>query len=395
MIAENMRPKVAGNSVIRKMFEEGKELAGRYGEENVFDFSLGNPNLKAPDAFNDAIIEVLREEDPVKVHGYMSNAGFEEVRAAVADDLNARYGTKYTENNVIMSTGAGSALNVALKTILDPGDEVIVFCPYFVEYRNYISNFLGETVEIPASSDGRFLPDVAGLEMAITNKTKAVLVNSPNNPTGVVYPREVLEEIGEVLRRKSLEVGHPIYIVSDEPYRELVYGGIEVPHIPEIYRDTVVCYSYSKSLSLPGERIGYILVPSDSHQSEEFITAATIANRIIGIVNAPSLIQLALMRCLSEKADIGFYEKNGKALYSGLTEAGYQCLRPDGAFYLWMKAPCEEERFVEELKKENILVTPGSAFAGPGYVRISYCVAPEKIEGAMPGFRKVMERIRA
>ena len=393
MISQAMKPRVAGNSVIRQMFEEGKAMAKVYGAENVYDFSLGNPNVPAPAAVNDAIIDILQNEDPIKVHGYMSNAGFEETRQAIAEDMNKRYGTDYSQENVIISTGAGSALNVALKTLLDPEDEVIVFAPYFVEYNNYIANFYAKTVVVAPKADGSFMPDLAGLAAAVTEKTKAVIVNTPNNPTGVIYPKEVICEMAEVLSAKAKEIGHPIYIISDEPYRELVYDGTEVPHIPSLYKNTVVCYSYSKSLSLPGERIGYVLVPSASDESEEFITAATIANRIIGIVNAPSLIQLAIIRCLDAKADIGFYERNGRDLYEGLTEAGYTCVKPQGAFYLWVKSPEEDEAgFVQALKEEHILVTPGSAFAGPGYIRISYCVAHETIMNSLPGFRKVAEK---
>ena len=391
MIAENMKAKVAGNSVIRQMFEEGKAMAKVYGAENVYDFSLGNPNIPAPASVNKAILDILENEDPLKVHGYMSNAGFEETRQAIADDLNARFGTSYRLENVILTAGAGSAMNIALKTLLNPGDEVLVFAPYFVEYRNYIGNYYAETVEVPPLADGSFLPDVAGMEARITEKTKAVILNSPNNPTGVIYPVSVIRELAAALQRGADRVGHPIYIISDEPYRELVYDDQEVAHLPSYYADTVIGYSFSKSLSLPGERLGYLLVPDASHEAEEFITAATIANRISGIVNAPSLIQLAIARCLKEKADLDFYAKNGAALYDGLTKMGYDCLKPQGAFYLWVKAPCEEQAFVKALKEEHILVTPGSAFAGPGYVRISYCVAHETILNSMPGFRKVME----
>ena len=393
MIAENMKPRVAGNSVIRQMFEEGKKMAQVVGPENVYDFSLGNPNVPAPRAVSDAIVDILQNEDPIRVHGYMSNAGFEETRQAIAEDLNRRYGTAYRAENVIMSTGAGSALNVALKTILDPGDEVIVFAPYFVEYKNYIGNFYAETVEVAPRPDGSFLPDMEGLRKAVTEKTKAIIVNTPNNPTGVVYPETVIRQLAEILVEESERIGHPIYLISDEPYRELVYGDAEVPHIPDYYDNTIICYSYSKSLSLPGERIGYVLVPDASDDSQEFITAATIANRIIGIVNAPSLIQLAITRCLDAKADIAFYEKNGRTLYDGLTEAGYDCLEPRGAFYLWVKSPDEDENeFVGRLKEEHILVTPGSAFAGPGYIRISYCVAYDTIVNSLPGFRRVAEK---
>lgn len=390
MISDKMRPLVANNSAIRQMFEEGLRLAQEYGPENVFDFSIGNPNVPPPDSVKEAIIDVLNNMDPIKVHGYMSNAGFPETRRAIAGNLNKRFGTSYTEKNIIMTVGAASAMNVILKTILNSGEEVICFAPYFFEYGNYIRNHDGVLTVVSANPEGGFMPKLDELEEKITANTKAVIINNPNNPTGVIYPEEVIKELAALLERKEKEIGHPIYIISDEPYRELAYGGAVVPFIPKYYANTIVAYSYSKSLSLPGERIGYIVVPDESDGADEFIAAATIANRISGSVNAPSLIQLAIERCVDEKCNVEYYERNGKRLYEALTELGFSCLKPDGAFYLWMKSPVEDEKeFVQTAKKYNILMVPGSSFAGPGHVRLSYCVSYEQIERSIPKFAEL------
>ena len=387
MISKKMIPLVNNNSVIRAMFEEGKIMAAKYGAENVFDFSIGNPNVPAPAEVKEAILDIIENEDPVKVHGYMSNAGFEETRAAVAGNLNRRFGTDFSEKNIIMTVGAGSALNVLLKTMLDPGDEVVTFAPYFVEYGNYVRNYDGKLVVVPANPEGNFMPKMDEFAAAITPATKAVIINNPNNPTGVIYPESVIREIAAVLESKQAEYGTVIYLVSDEPYRELAYGGAEVPYLTKYYANTVVGYSYSKSLSLPGERIGYIVIPDESHESQEFIDAATIANRVGGFVNAPSLIQLVIARCVDAKCNVEYYENNGKTLYEGLTKAGFSCVKPEGAFYLWMKSPIEDDKeFVNIAKKYNILMVPGSSFAGPGYVRISYCVSHEQIVRSLPKF---------
>lgn len=388
MISEKMKPLVNNNSAIRAMFEEGSRMAAEYGSENVYDFSLGNPNVPAPPEVKDAILDIIENEDPHKVHGYMSNAGFEETRDAIAQNLNERFGTSYEAKNVIMTVGAGSALNVILKTILDPDDEILVLAPYFVEYKNYIGNYFGRTVEVKTDENSGFLPDMEKIRAAITPKTKGIIINNPNNPTGVVYPESVIRELAGVLEEKQKEYGSVIYLISDEPYRELVYGGAVVPFLPKYYDNTIVGYSFSKSLSLPGERIGYILVPDEADGAEEFLSAATIANRVSGAVNAPSLMQLVIARCLNAKVDVDYYARNGKDLYDGLTNAGFRCVVPQGAFYLWVKSPvADEKQFVEAGKKHHILMVPGSSFAGPGYVRLSFCVSHEMIERSMPAFR--------
>lgn len=389
MISRKMVSLVKGSSVIRAMFEEGKKMAKEFGAENVYDFSLGNPNVPAPDAVRKAIIDIAKTEDPLKLHGYMSNAGYEDVRATVAESLNERFGTSFDENNIIMTVGAASGLNVIFKTLLDPGDEVITFAPYFGEYKNYVFNYDGVLVEIsPNTVD--FQPNLKEFEAKITARTKCVIVNSPNNPTGVVYSEETIIRMAGILEKKQKEFGTSIYIVSDEPYRELVYGDIEVPYITKYYRNTIVGYSYSKSLSLPGERIGYLVIPSGVDDYADVFAAASVATRILGYVNAPSLQQRVIARCINEKTDISYYDRNRNTLYEGLTKAGFTCQKPEGAFYLFMKTPTEDDKeFVAAAKKYHILVVPGSSFGCAGYVRIAYCVAYETIVNSLPKFEQL------
>ena len=389
MIAEKMKPYLKNNSAIRMMFEEGKRLAAQYGPENVYDFSLGNPNVPAPTKLKDAIVDILNEVDPVVVHGYMSNAGFPQVRKTIADNLNMRYGTAFTENNLIMTVGAGSALNVCLKTLVNSGEEVIVFAPYFLEYGAYVRNYDGVLVEVAPDTD-TFQLNLSDFEKKLSEKTKAVIINNPHNPTGVVYREETIRALTEILKEKQKEYGHAIYLLSDEPYRELAFDGAVVPFVTKYYDNTMVVYSYSKSLSLPGERIGYVVIPDEVEDSADTIAAATIANRISGCVNAPSLIQLAVARCADAEVDLGYYDRNRRTLYEGLTKLGFTCVKPEGAFYLWLKSPEEDERqFVEKAKKYNILMVPGRSFACPGYVRLAYCVSYEKIVKALPECAKL------
>ena len=391
MISTKMQKLAQNNSVIRAMFEEGNRLAAEFGRENVYDFSLGNPNFPAPDAVGEAIIDVVKNVASTEIHGYMSNTGFVSVRQAIAQSLNTRHGTAFDANNIIMSVGAAGGLNVVLKTLLNPGDEVIALAPYFVEYGNYVDNYDGKLVVIPANAPS-FQPDPEALALAITPKTKAVIINSPNNPTGVVYSVASLQAIAAVLEAKQAELGTSIYIISDEPYRELAYDGYEVPWVSSYYRNTIVGYSWSKSLSLPGERIGYIAIPSEIDDYELIFEAAGIATRVLGFVNAPSLMQLAVARCLNEQTDVAAYDANRRLLYDGLTELGFECVRPNGAFYLWVKAPGGDDKaFAAAAKKYNLLFVPGTSFACPGYVRIAYCVAPETIKRSMAAFSKLAD----
>lgn len=391
MIADKMKSYVENSSVIRAMFEEGAKMAAVYGAENVYDFSLGNPNVAAPAQVRQAIEEIITGEDPVMVHGYMSNAGFEDVRTAVADSLNRRFGTAFHEENIIMTVGAAGGMNVIFRTILNPGDEVLTFAPYFGEYRAYVSNYDGILKAVEPNTE-TFQPDLEKFETMITAKTKAVIVNSPNNPTGVVYSEETIVRLADILRRKQEEFQTVIYLVTDEPYRELAYDGITVPFVTKYYENTIVGYSFSKSLSLPGERIGYLVIPDQVSDSDQVIAAANVANRILGYVNAPSLFQRVIGKCIDAKVDVQFYDKNRQTLYHGLKKCGFSCIKPEGAFYLFVKSPVEDERiFVEAAKKYHILIVPGSSFACPGYVRIAYCVSLETIVGALPYFEKLTQ----
>ena len=392
MVAEKMKPFMANNSAIRAMFEEGKRLAAIYGSENVYDFSLGNPNVPVP-RVNEAILSIVSGEEFNQLHGYMSNAGYEDVRQTIADSLNEKFGTTFSGKNIIMTVGAASGLNVILKSILNPDDEVIAFAPYFVEYNSYVRNYDGKVVVISPDLD-TFMPRLEEFEAKIKAKTKAVIINSPNNPSGVVYSEETIKALASIMKKKEEEFGTSIVLLSDEPYRELAYGGVEVPYVTKYYHNTVVCYSYSKSLSIPGERIGYLVIPDEVEDSENLISAATIANRVLGCVNAPSLMQKVIKYCIEHDitVDLEAYEKNRNLLYQALTDYGFTCAKPDGAFYMFVKSPVDDEKeFCEVAKKHHVLVVPGSSFACPGYVRISYCVSHEQIERSLPAFKAIAE----
>lgn len=390
MISKKMEQMVANSSAIRAMFEEGTKMAEKYGASQVYDFSLGNPNVPAPKAVKEAVLSILESEDPICLHGYTnSNAGYADVRQAVANSLNTRFDTRFSEQNITMTVGAAGGLNVILKALLNPQEEVITFAPYFGEYRSYVSNFDGILVEISPDTE-TFQPRLDEFEEKITEHTKAVIVNTPNNPTGVIYSEKTIRKIAAILQAKQKEFGTKIYLISDEPYRELAYDGAEVPYLTKYYPNTVVCYSFSKSLSLPGERIGYLVIPDEAADSEVLIRAVNVATRILGFVNAPTLQQKLVKYCLEEKTDISYYDRNRETLYQGLSRMGFSCIRPEGAFYLFVKSPVADERqFCEAAKKYHILLVPGSSFACPGYVRLAYCVSYETIVNALPEFEKL------
>lgn len=389
MVSKKIEKALQGSSAIRAMFNEGKEMAALYGAENVYDFSLGNPATPAPAKVNEAIKQAVDQLNPLELHGYMSNAGYEDVRKAMADNLNGRFGTDFTEKNIVMTVGAAGGLNIIFKTLLDPGDEVVVFAPYFGEYRAYAANFDAVIVEVAPDFES-FQPDLQEFEKKLTAKMKVVLVNTPNNPTGVVYSEDTMKQIATILEKKEKEYGHEIYLVSDEPYRELVYDDVQELFLTKYYRNTIVGYSFSKSLSLPGERIGYVAVPNEVVDAQKILDGLEVSNRTLGFVNAPSLIQKAAAAAVEEKTDVDFYDRNRKLLYEGLTKLGFNCVKPQGAFYLWMKSPDEdEERFVENAKKYHIILVKGSAFACPGYVRMAYCVSPDMIQKSLPEFEKL------
>ncbi len=389
MISEKMAKMASGGSVIRAMFEEGKRLSAIYGKENVFDFSIGNPSFPPPGSVKDAIIDIITNEDPMYVHGYPANSGYPEVRRAIADSLNRRFGTAYTEGNIMMTVGAAGGLSCTMVTLLNPGDEVICITPYFFEYNNYVTTPGGKVVTVPASAENGFMPDVDAIAAAVTPKTKAVILNSPNNPTGVIYPADLLRKYSDMLLEKGREYGTVIYTISDEPYRELAYDGAEVPWMPGCVANCIVCYSWSKSLSLPGERIGYVVVPSDIADGQLIFDAEVVANRMLGFVNAPSLMELVVARCVDEPTNIAGYDANRKLLYDGLTALGFEGAYPAGAFYLWIKTTIEESAFVEKAKSYNLLLVPGSNFGTPGYVRLAYCVSPDMIERSMTAFARL------
>ena len=384
-----MKSLVSNSSIIRAMFEEGKRLSELYGEENVFDYSIGNPNVEPPESIKKVISEILNEEKPNYVHGYMNNAGYEDVRDDISAFLNKKHDLDLSRNNIVMTCGAAGGLNIILKSILNPDDEVITFAPYFGEYNNYVQNFNGKLVISPTNTE-TFEPDLKALSSVITSSTKALIVNNPNNPTGVVYSKEVIQALANLLIEKQKELNTTIYLISDEPYREIVYDNIEVPCLLKYYPNTFIGYSYSKSLSLPGERIGYVVINTSMDGFEEMASALNIANRILGFVNAPSLFQRVIAKSLGAEVDVRIYEKNRDLLYNHLISLGFTCVKPQGAFYLFPKSPIEDDvKFCADAKQFNLLLVPGSAFGCPGHVRLAYCISYEKIEKSLQAFDKL------
>jgi len=389
MISTKMKSLVSNNSTIRAMFEEGKRLSEIYGEENIFDYSLGNPNVEPPENIKNVISEILNEEKPNFVHGYMNNSGYEDVRDAISAFLNKKNDLNLSRDNIIMTCGAAGGLNIILKSILNPDDEVITFAPYFGEYNNYVQNFDGKLVISPTNAE-TFEPDLKALSEVITSKTKALIINNPNNPTGVVYSKEVIQDLANLLNKKQKDLNTTIYLISDEPYREIVYDAIEVPCLLKYYDNTFIGYSYSKSLSLPGERIGYVVMNTLMDSFEEMTSALSIANRILGFVNAPSLFQRVIAKSLDSEVDVSIYKKNRDLLYNHLISLGFTCVKPQGAFYLFPKSPIKDDKkFCADAKQFNLLLVPGSAFGCPGHVRLSYCISYEKIENSLQAFDKL------
>lgn len=376
-------------SVIREIFEFGKQRAAEVGAENVYDFSLGNPSVAPPQAVEDAIEELLRGEDMTALHGYTSAPGDLATREAIAGHIRENFGVPADAAHIYMTCGAAASLTISLSAICNAGDEVITFAPYFTEYKVFAETAGASLIALPSDPD-TFQIDFSALEGALSPKTAAVLVNSPNNPSGVVYGRETVEKLAALLAQKSAEYGHTIYLISDEPYRELVYGGVEVPYLPAYYKDTLVCYSYSKSLSLPGERIGYIFVSPQAKDAEELYLAVCGAGRALGYVCAPSLFQKVIARCQGMTSDVSVYEKNRNTLLSALTSYGFKCVRPDGAFYLFVRSPePDANAFCERAKAYDLLLVPGDDFGCKGYVRIAYCVSPAMIARSLPAFEKL------
>ena len=381
-------------SEIRDVFEYSQKRKAEIGEENVFDFSIGNPSVPAPECVNDAIKELIDTSDSLSLHGYTSAQGDAKVRETVANHLNKRFDAGISADNLYMTCGAAAALSIVMNACMQPGEECLVIKPYFPEYAVYIERSGAKTVEVdPEENTLQF--DIDNIEAAINEKTKAIVIKSPNNPCGVVYKKEKIEALCELLEKKQEEYGHPIFIITDEPYRELIYDDIEVPYIINYYDNTFSCYSYSKALSMPGERIGYVVVSPKIANYEDAYAAVCGSGRALGYVCAPSLWQKVVAKCIDATADISIYKKNRDLFYNSLTEMGFECVYPDGAFYLFMKAKEEDSRaFSEVCKKHEILVVPADSFGMPGYVRISYCVNTKQIEDALPAFEAVAEEYK-
>ena len=380
-------------SVIRQLFAYGLEQAKVVGPENVYDYSLGNPSIPAPKKVNESIKKIVDETDSIKLHGYSMAPGFEEARAAVAKDLAARFGLDVKASELFFTCGAAPALISIIKAlIVDADTEIMAIAPFFPEYRPFVNANGGKLVVVPADTKA-FQIHLDEVEKRITKHTQAIIVNSPNNPSGVVYTEETLKGLASLLERKSAEYGHPIYIIADEPYRELVYGGVKVPFIPCLYKNTIVCYSYSKSLSLPGERIGYVYVPGFADDSHDVYAAIAGAARIMGHVCPPTLMQKVIEYCAEERPDLVAYDENRNLLYNSLTEMGYECAKPDGAFYLFVKAPNGDANAFSEKAKlgHNLLVVPADGFGCPGFFRLSYCVSNDMIRRSLPAFKAMME----
>lgn len=376
-------------SVIREIFEFGKKRAQEVGAENVYDFSLGNPSVKPPQQVEDVLMQLLREEDPTALHGYTSAQGDLSVRRAISEYIKDTHHVPCDPDYIYMTCGAAASLVISLSAICEEGDEVITFAPYFTEYKVFAETAGAKLVALP-SDPKTFQIDFALLEKSVNKNTAAVLVNSPNNPSGVVYSEDTVKKLADLLQKKSAQFGKTIYLVTDEPYRELVYGGVKVPYLTAYYKDTIVCYSYSKSLSLPGERIGYIFVNPQAERAKEVYLAVCGAGRAHGYVCAPSLFQKMIARCQGITSDVSVYEKNRDVLVGALRDFGFECVQPDGAFYLFVKSPEQDANaFCDRAKKYDLLLVPGDDFGCPGYVRIAYCVSPEMIRRSMPSFKKL------
>jgi len=389
-ISKKIREGMAEGSWIRRMFEEGIALKQRYGEENVFDLSLGNPVMEPPIEFHRELRRLAEAPLP-GMHRYMENAGYPETRTAVAAQLSLETNIKFTMNDIIMTCGAAGALNVVLKTILNQGDEVIIFAPYFAEYVHYINNHYGKVRVLP--TDEQFIPKLDALESAIGTKTKAVIINSPNNPSGAVYSEDLVHQLGELLQKKEAQYGTQIFLISDEPYRKIIYDGLKYPHIWHYSPQSIVVTSHSKDLALPGERIGYIAIHPDCSQRDELVDGLIFCNRTLGFVNAPALMQHIVRHLQQVTVSVAEYQKKRDFLYDNLTQMGYSVAKPQGAFYMFPKSPLEDDvAFVRELQQWKVLTVPGRGFGTPGHFRISYCVDDRTLEGSLAGFKKVAQK---
>ncbi len=389
MVSEKMYELGAKSSVIREIFEYGKKRIAEVGKENVYDYSLGNPSVPAPQIVNDTIKELAEIMEPCVLHGYTSAVGDNETRKAIADDLNKRFGTSFEFKNFYMTCGAAASLSICFKALTEKDDEIIIFAPYFPEYKVFIESAGAKAVEVKCKADDLQI-DLEAFEKAITKNTKAVVVNSPNNPSGVVIGEETVIALCDIMRKKQTEYGKDIFLISDEPYRELVYGDVKVPYLTKYYDNTLVCYSYSKSLSLPGDRIGYVLVPDEVSDFNLIYKAVCGAGRALGYVCAPSLMQFVIRKCVGQTSDVSVYKMNRDILLEAFEKLGFKTAKPDGAFYLFMKSPIENAaEFCESAKKYDLLLVPSDSFGFPGYVRLSYCVSTDMIKRSLPAFEKL------
>ena len=388
MVNDKMYELGTKKSTIRTIFEFGRKRAAEVGEDNIYDFSLGNPNVPTPQFIKDAIVDILNTMEPSAVHGYTVAPGNPQVRETLAKSINERFGTKFTGKNLFITAGAAAAITISFKALCESHDEFITFAPYFPEYKCFVESVGGKLVVIPAQIPD-FQINFDEFEKAINIHTKAVIINSPNNPSGAVYSEETITILSDILRKKSEEYKHPIFIISDEPYREIAYD-VDVPYVPKYYDNTLVCYSYSKSFSLPGERIGYIVVPDEIADFSKIYGAIAGAARVLTHVNAPSLWQLVIAKCAGKPSDISIYRKNAELLYNGLIDAGFTCNKPQGAFYLFPKCLEDDDyAFCERAKKYDLLLVPGNDFGCPGYFRAAYCIKTETIERSLPLFKKL------
>ena len=393
MVSAKMYELGTKKSTIRTIFEFGRKRAAQVGEENIFDFSLGNPNVPTPEFVRDAAIDILQNFEPSAVHGYTVAPGNPKVRQTLAESINARFGTNFAGKNIFVTSGAAAAITICFKALAEPDDEFITFAPYFPEYKCFVES-TGATLKVVKPRPTDWQIDFDDFQKILNVNTKAVIINSPNNPSGAVYSRETITKLTEILKQRSEQFGRPIFLICDEPYRELAYG-VEVPWVTNFYRDTLVCYSYSKSFSLPGERIGYIVVPDEVCDFEKIFGAIAGAARVLTHVNAPSLWQLVVAKCAGKTVDITPYERNGKILYDGLIAAGFECVKPQGAFYLFPKAlEPDDYAFCERAKKFDLLLVPGADFGAPGYFRAAYCIKTETIERSLPLFKKLADEYR-
>lgn len=392
-IATKIAGYISRSSWIRKMFEEGERLRQQYGADNVFDFTLGNPDVEPPEAFR-ASLRALADQPLPGMHRYMNNAGYPETRAAVADKLSRDAGLAVSADQIVMTCGAGGALNVVLKTILNPGEEVIILAPYFVEYKFYIDNHGGVPVEVWTNREN-FRLDLTAIEAAITSKTRAIIINTPNNPTGVIYRSEELAALGELMKKAQERTNHQIYVISDEPYARLAYDGQQVPNVFPLIENSVIVTSHSKDLALPGERIGYLAVNPRMATAAQFIEGAVFCNRTLGFVNAPALMQRLVASLQEQSVDIAAYQRKRDLLYDSLTSLGFSMVKPDGAFYLFPKSPLKDDiEFVKQAQQHQILLVPGSGFGAPGYFRIAYCVDEGMIKRSLPAWERLAKDLK-